>query len=110
MKLEKCKCCGDDPTYGEKCGGFWYCDNPTCNTAGPNGDPTGEKWNALMAPTPTATLEVRDDSDLRERAAIAALEGLLVSVSFDEHGEHVLARVAVACADALVAALKGGAA
>ena len=108
MKLEKCKCCGDDPTYGEKCGGFWYCDNPTCNTAGPNGDPTGEKWNALMAPTPTATLEVRDDSGLRERAALAALAGL-VALPECMADSRKAAEWAVENADMLVAALKGGA-
>ena len=107
MKLEKCKACGADAIESGTCGKGVKCSNVQhCGVWGPFDDIDGAKWNALMSRSPAPS------SDLRERAAIAALNGLLSdphsSVVYDTAEEY--AARAVTFADLLVAALKGGAA
>ena len=106
MKLEKCKCCGGKAEHN---GRFVQCITVGCMVYGPSKDPTGEKWNALMAPSSPVATQLSATSDLRERSAIALCAASLANPRCRGTSMEIAVE-SVNQADALIAALKGGAA
>lgn len=89
----RCPKCGEHLAYNdnEHEYGNWYC---------PNCDGNCEDEKSIKEPTPDHW------QDVLERAAIAAMQGLILS-KFDYFSETRISEEAIKCADALVKKLKG---
>ena len=86
----RCPKCGEHLAYNEQEYGNWYC---------PNCDGNCEDETSIKEPT------LDHWQDLRERAAIAAMHGLL-SDGRQVNVSHVI-KYSIICADELIKKLKG---
>lgn len=87
VELLKCMC----GARGRFCPDWVECENQNCSTSGPSNDPTGEKWNALMAPHQPAT-EPKPGTVRQSFAVWQNSDGSIGRVGTEQYADLVHAR------------------